>query len=161
MPIKYLEIGTFFGANLFIVANTYGLHPDSELYCIDPWEDYEDYPEYKDQQNIIYHTFLKNLERSDHKNKIKVRRGYSNNLILNFDNNFFDIVYIDGNHESEYVMEDAVLSFRKLKERGVMIFDDYNWETVKRGADAFVDAYKNRLNVLGESNNQFFIEKLK
>ena len=32
-----------------------------------------------------------------------------------FKDEFFDIIYIDGNHEPEYVLEDAVLSFRKLK----------------------------------------------
>ena len=46
-PINYLEIGTFYGANILSVANLYGLHNDSKLYCIDPWEDYDDYPEYK------------------------------------------------------------------------------------------------------------------
>ena len=48
--INYLEIGTFYGANILSVANTYGLHNDSKLYCIDPWEDYDEYSEYKNQQ---------------------------------------------------------------------------------------------------------------
>lgn len=34
--INYLEIGTFYGANILSVANTYGLHTDSKLYCIRP-----------------------------------------------------------------------------------------------------------------------------
>ena len=38
-PINYLEIGTFYGANLLSVANYYGKHKESELYVIDPWED--------------------------------------------------------------------------------------------------------------------------
>ena len=52
--INYLEIGTFYGANILSVAKSYGLHNDSKLYCIDPWEDYNDYPEYKNQQSTIY-----------------------------------------------------------------------------------------------------------
>jgi hypothetical protein len=32
--INYLEIGTFYGANILSVAETYGLHNDSKLYCI-------------------------------------------------------------------------------------------------------------------------------
>ena len=31
-PINYLEIGTFYGANILSVANTYGVHNDSKLY---------------------------------------------------------------------------------------------------------------------------------
>jgi hypothetical protein len=35
-PIKYLEIGAYHGANVISVAESYGMHPDSKLYCIDP-----------------------------------------------------------------------------------------------------------------------------
>lgn len=49
IPIRYLEIGAFYGANLISVDKTYGSHPESKLYCIDPWEDYADYPEYKNK----------------------------------------------------------------------------------------------------------------
>ena len=34
-PIKYLEIGTLYGANLISVAQTYGSHPETELHCVD------------------------------------------------------------------------------------------------------------------------------
>jgi len=114
-PINYLEIGTFHGANILSVANSYGKHSDSKLYCIDPWQDYNDYPEYKNEQHTIYKSFIDNVERSGVKDKIKINRGYSNIEIPKFEDDFFNIIYIDGNHEPEYVLEDAVLSFRKLK----------------------------------------------
>jgi len=123
-PINYLEIGTFYGANVLSVAQTYGKHDDSKLYCIDPWEEYDDYPEYKGEQENTYEMFVKNVDSSIYKHKIFTKRGYSNNRILEFQDNFFDLIYIDGNHEPEYVLEDAVLSFRKLKPDGIMIFDD-------------------------------------
>jgi len=132
-PINYLEIGTVYGANILSVANTYGLHKDSKLYCIDcidPWEDYDDYPEYKNQQSSIYESFIHNIENSGVKDKIIINRGYSNLEIPKFQDDVFDIIYIDGNHEPEYVLEDAVLSFRKLKKNGIMIFDDYGWGEV-------------------------------
>jgi hypothetical protein len=61
--INYLEIGTFYGGNILSVAHTYGLHNDSKLYCIDPWEDYNDYPEYKNEQSSIYNSFINNIEK--------------------------------------------------------------------------------------------------
>lgn len=161
-PINYLEIGTFYGANLLSVAKTYGQHQDSKLYCIDPWEDYNDYPEYKKKQPSIYETFIGNVENSGVKDKIIINRGYSNNEILNFNNDFFDIIYIDGNHEPEYVLEDAVLSFRKLKVGGMMIFDDYGWggpDLTQKGIDAFLVGYHKRINKLGIQNTQVFIQK--
>jgi hypothetical protein len=40
----------------------------------------------------------------------------------------YDIIYIDGSHEADDVLEDAVLSHRLLKKGGVLIFDDYLWQ---------------------------------
>lgn len=162
-PINYLEIGTFYGANILSVAYSYGLHSDSKLYCIDPWEDYAEYPEYKGIQTSIYNTFLDNIEKSGVKDKILVRRGYSNSEIPRFEDEFFDIIYIDGNHEPEYVLEDAVLSFRKLKKNGIMIFDDYGWggpDLTQRGIDGFLSGYHKKIMVLGELNTQVFIKKI-
>ncbi len=162
--INYLEIGTFYGANILSVANSYGSHNDSKLYCIDPWEDYDEYPEYKNQQSTIYNTFINNIEKSGVKHKIIINRGYSNSEILKFEDNFFDIIYIDGNHEPEYVLEDAVLSFRKLKKDGIMIFDDYGWggpDLTKKGIDGFLAGYHKRIKFLGEKASQVFIRKLR
>jgi predicted O-methyltransferase YrrM len=161
-PINYLEIGTFYGANILSVAKTYGLHNDSKLYCIDPWEDYEEYSEYKNQQESIYNTFMNNVEKSGDKSKIIINRGYSNNEIPKLQDDFFDIIYIDGNHEPEYVLEDAVLSFRKLKKNGIMIFDDYGWggpDLTQKGIDGFLAGYHKRITILGEVQSQVFVRK--
>ena len=161
-PINYLEIGVFYGGNLLSVANTYGLHPDSKLYGVDPWEDYNEYPEYKEQQSKIYDSFITNLQNSGVQDKVVLHRGYSNLEIPKFQDEFFDIIYIDGNHEPEYVLEDAVLSFRKLKKEGIMIFDDYGWggpDLTKRGIDGFLNGYHKRITYLGEKDSQVFIRK--
>jgi predicted O-methyltransferase YrrM len=161
-PINYLEIGTFFGANVISVANSYGSHSNSKLYCIDPWTDYDEYPEYKNQQETIFNCFIHNVTNSEHKDKMIINRGYSNNVIPTLQDNFFDIIYIDGNHEPEYVLEDAVLSFRKLKVGGIMIFDDYGWggpDLTQKGIDGFLSGYHKRITYLGEKETQVFIRK--
>ena len=163
-PINYLEIGTFYGANILSVAKTYGAQCDSKFYCIDPWEDYTEYPEYKNEQASIYSSFTNNIANSGEKDKIIITRGYSNSEIPKFQDDFFDIIYIDGNHEPEYVLEDAVLSFRKLKTNGIMIFDDYGWggrDLTQKGIDGFLSGYHKRIHKLGEKQSQVFITKLK
>jgi len=164
-PIRYLEIGTFYGANLFSVGRSYAAHPESKMYCIDPWIDYADYPEYKHQQETVYDTFMRNLETSGQKEKITVIRGFSHTEIPKFEDDFFDIVYIDGNHEPEYVLEDAVLAFRKLKVGGYMIFDDYGWggpDLTQRGIDGFLSAYHKRISPSHPCiNTQVFVTKCK
>lgn len=158
--IRYLEIGSFVGANLVSVANTYCSHPNSRLFCIDPWIDYEDYPEYKGRQMSIYNTFIENIEA--HKEKIVIKRGYSHEEVPKFEDNYFDLIYIDGNHEPDYVLEDAVLCFRKLKPGGVLIFDDYGWggpDLTKRGIDGFLNGYHKKIKVLGMRDTQVFVLK--
>lgn len=162
-PIQYLEIGAFYGANLLSVAKSYGVHPDSQMHVIDPWIDYEEYPEYKGQQATIYDTFIQNIDQSGHSDQIIIKRGYSNEQLPLLQDDFFDIIYIDGNHEPEYVLEDAVLSFRKLKKGGIMIFDDYGWggpDLTQRGIDGFVSGYHKRIRRLGLKDSQLFIQKL-
>jgi predicted O-methyltransferase YrrM len=162
-PIRYLEIGTFYGIHLLCVARTYASHPDSELYAIDPWLDYEEYPEYKGEQLNIYETYKQNLQVFPHlEQKIKTHRGFSHLEIPKFEDDFFDIIYIDGNHQPEYVMEDAVLAFRKLKVGGYLLFDDYLFkglDLTKRGIDGFLLGYRDRLEYVGYDQNQIFLRK--
>jgi predicted O-methyltransferase YrrM len=161
-PIIYLEIGLFTGANLFSVAETYGKHTDSKLYGVDPWEDYNEYPEYKNQILHVYDIFCKNLNNSLDKNKIIIKRGYSNKIIPTFEDNMFDIIYIDGNHETEYVLEDAILSFNKIKKGGVLIFDDYESPLIRVAIEQFQNKYVERISYLGickDGKSQVFFRK--
>jgi predicted O-methyltransferase YrrM len=159
-PIRYLEIGAFYGANLLSVEKTYAAHPESRIYCVDPWKDYDEYPEYKTMQASIFEKFLSNVSRIGE--KLVIRRGFSNREVPLFEDDFFDIIYIDGNHEPEYVLEDAVLAFRKLKPNGILIFDDYGWggpDLTQRGIDAFLSGYHKRIRYLGMQINQVFVQK--
>ena len=168
-PIKYLEIGAFHGANVISVANSYGSHPDSKLYCIDPWINYDEYPEYKEdgKQENNFNIFTRNINNNNLNNKVKTYRGFSATEIPKLEDNSFDIIFIDGNHEPEYVLEDAVLSFPKLKVGGYMVFDDYVWSDVltagtDKGIDAFFNGYYKRIKEINRNHNgQSFLQKLK
>ena len=106
-PINYLEIGVHCGANIVCVANTYAKHPDSRIYCIDIWDNYDDYKEYGNDQPDNFHSFKKNISNCKLEDKVTIRKGYSNQQLLFLADDFFDIIYVDGNHESEYVLEDS------------------------------------------------------
>lgn len=161
-PIRYLEIGAYYGANVISFAQShYAQHPTSEIHCIDPWVDYDDYDEYKGQQTSIFETFKRNLVNNKLEDKIRYHRGFSSDMIPTFTDEYFDIIYIDGNHEPQYIVEDAVLSFRKLKKGGYMIFDDYGWRDASKGIDAFLSAYAKCIDIIMPNHNtQVFIKKL-
>lgn len=162
IPINYLEIGAYYGANVISFGQShYAKHPATQIHCIDPWLDYNDYDEYKGQQDSIYETFKRNLVTNGLKDRVQVHKGFSGDLVPSFTNAFFDIIYIDGNHEPQYILEDAVLAFRKLKPNGYLIFDDYGWRDASIGIDAFLQAYsKCYTMIMPNHNTQVFIQKL-
>ena len=41
-----------------------------------------------------------------------------------------------------------------------MIFDDYRWEGVKKGIDAFLSVYSKKIQFLGLVEDQVFIKKI-
>lgn len=120
------------------------------LHLIDPWE----YKASKKYKSAVYGGLVGNQERMDKRylkvcnrfkknietNQVEIHRGYSANILQQFPDEYFDWVYIDGNHQYEYVKKDLELSFHKVKTNGWIIGDDYCeggwWEGgVKRAVD--------------------------
>jgi hypothetical protein len=91
-----------------------------------------------------------------YKDKLTYLLGESSDSFKKFtEKNIFDLIYIDGNHMSKYVLEDAVNSFYCLKENGYIIFDDYGggWEQekylqVKTAVDSFNHSYHKYIEIL-------------
>jgi hypothetical protein len=79
----------------------------------------------------------------------------------------FHFIYIDGDHHSSFVLEDAILTWRLLKKDGIMLFDDYKmrvtdkwfyrshkefnrscrWLHPRIGIDSFLKAYKGQYEI--------------
>ena len=79
----------------------------------------------------------------------------------------FDFIYIDGDHTSNGVYEDAILSFPLLKQGGIMAFDDYLWKhdsknpelEPKMGIDKFLKDNEKEVKVI-VNGYQIWIEKV-
>lgn len=159
-PINYLEIGVFKGETVMDVSKSYCKHPDSKIYCVDPWIDYDEYSEYKGKIGKIYNTFVENMNKENLWNRINVYRDYSHNVVPKLEDDFFDISFIDGNHETEFVYKDAVMVLPKMKSGGTIIFDDYDWKETKLGINNFLKDYTSQLKNLRYNSYQLFVEKL-
>ena len=106
---------------------------------------------------------MKNIHAAGLEDKVKVHRGFSHNILHTLPDDYFDIIYVDANHEPEYVCEDGVLAFRKLKKGGYMIFDDYGWggpDMTQRGIESFLSAYHKRMKVINIFEAQLYAQKL-
>jgi len=155
-PANGLEIGSFEGFSSNWILNNILNNANSKLYCVDHWL-------FKGDKNTnSYKTFLENI--SEHKSKVKVLKGYSNEMLRKINNIKFDFIYIDANRHSKNVLEDAVLSFPLLKPNGIIIFDDYthnkehNVNCPRPGIDAFISIYVEEIKVL-HSGWQVIIKK--
>jgi predicted O-methyltransferase YrrM len=54
-------------------------------------------------------------------------RGYSETIASQFADETFDFVYIDGNHELKWVIQDLYAWIPKVKKGGVISGHDYMW----------------------------------
>jgi len=157
-PIKYLEIGAYHGASICSVMKTHTTHASSIVHCIDPWFDYDEFDEYKNTQPTNYSLFLQNVSKLDIKdlNKLYIHRGLSNTIVPTFPDESFDIIFIDGNHATQYVFEDALLASKKVKRGGWIVFDDFDQKDVKAGIDYFMHMYSNLFEKNIMHNGQLF-----
>ncbi len=77
----------------------------------------------------------------------------------------WDLVYVDGSHDSRDVITDMVLGFRLLKSGGILVADDYLWSyydepyrNPKPAIDFFLGAFAGQFNLI-ESGYQVSIQK--
>jgi len=144
-----------------------------KLHLIDPWkfesdEFYKTTPygsENISNQKMMEEKYKKVQNRFKteiKKNLVVINRGSSENILSLFDDNYFDWMYIDGNHLYEYVKKDLELSHNKIKSGGLITGDDYYEEGwcnggVKKAVDEFVSTGSVRLFQI--KNNQFILQK--
>jgi hypothetical protein len=57
--------------------------------------------------------------------KIQMERGDSRQTLAQYDDGFFDVIYVDAGHTYDHVKHDAIIALKKLRADGVLIFNDY------------------------------------
>jgi predicted O-methyltransferase YrrM len=148
--VQYLEVGLFEGQSACWMLENVLTDPTARLTGIDPFLDIYDphYPEpYK---NVLF----SNLKLAGAEEKCRIIEGFSQTELRKLPLKSFDIIYIDGSHMRADVLEDAVLSWRLLKDGGILIFDDYRMpgttreEKPKSAIDTFHAFFGNHFEVL-------------
>jgi hypothetical protein len=142
-PNVTLEIGALYGGSSVYILEEFCKEEGSHHYIMD----------------INTNEFIEN-NINPYKDKLTYLLGESSDSFKKLKHNdkskeFLDLIYIDGNHMSNYVLEDAVNSFYSLKENGYIIFDDYGggWEQekylqVKTAVDSFNHSYYKYIEIL-------------
>ena len=129
------EIGSYVGDSTEIFAN----HVKG-IICIDPWEngyDENDGASFQHKMFIIEAQFNLLLEKYDNIQKFKMKSEHAVQL---FENNSFDVIYIDGLHTYEGVKKDIEMWLPKIKTGGYICGHDYeskHFSGVKKAVDEF------------------------
>ena len=151
----YLEVGCFEGLSSFFVLSEYkGIN----AILLDIW----------DMPNPNSKTLSHNFN--------SIEKAFDNNLSgFNFtkikddsvvamrklfkQNKSFDFIYIDGSHNGEDILSDAIEAFKILKKEGLIFFDDFLQHDKNRalqsyeGIENFLTLYSNYLKIEYFQNN--------
>ena len=94
--------------------------------------------------------------------RVVIHRGFSGDVVSRFPDQYFDWIYIDGNHLYEFVKQDLALAFRKTRIGGMICGDDYTdggwWKgDVKKAVDEFIR--ERSVELLAIRNKQFALRR--
>ena len=121
---KVIEIGSYAGASAELISQYV-----EEVTCCDIWEEYI-HP--LERALNVYQNFKKTKERNSN---IIERKKKSDELINEYDNNTFDMIYIDADHSYQSTKNNILKWFNKLKTTGIMCGHDYHMNEVKKAVD--------------------------
>ncbi len=97
-----------------------------KLYLIDCWEEqsFSIYPEYRPQptQDGYYELVKQKFGRDS---RVEIIKEYSDKAAKVFPDNYFDWIYIDGNHVYEAIKADLESWLPKVKDGGIIAGHDY------------------------------------
>lgn len=103
----------------------------AELHLIDPWIYQPEFrntmfgrPRNATRMDSMYETVRQEFSNDD---RVTIHRNKSEEALATFPDNYFDWVYIDGNHNEPFVATDLECCFHKVKPGGIISGDDYLW----------------------------------
>lgn len=158
-PFKWLEIGCYEGRSACWMLDEV-MQPGDRLTCVDPWVQFADVYQTSAEADFDHNT-------AGRVEKVKAN-SYDFLVTALAEGRRFDGVYVDGDHEARYALEDVVLCWRLLPVGGVMVIDDYPWPMPpaeahrlppKPAVDAFLHIYGSRLRLL-HKDWQVIVEKV-
>ena len=161
-PLKHLtgaEIGVYKGDNAKEILDFLNIE---HLVLVDPWKGYDDYCTETGEDDSAYENYYKEVKNKFSNNpKVRIIRDTSVNAAKMFDNEYFDFVYLDGDHTYEGVTKDLESWYPKLKKFGVMCGDDYGHPSGVGVIEAVTKfAYRNKLLVNDGEDKQFWFVKV-
>jgi hypothetical protein len=129
LPKFFMDRGFRVGAEIGVMKGEYSLKlckaiPNLRLYCVDIWDMYPGYDvkASKNHQQEFYEIARSNLWGFF---GVEFLKMMSMDAVKCINDKSLDFVYIDGNHDFDYVMEDIIEWSKKVKSGGIVSGHDY------------------------------------
>ena len=146
---KFLEVGSWCGDSA-IILGTIARKNGGHLFCVDWWKgnigtDLEDIAKKRD----IFSLFWKNIRRAGLEDIVIPIRGHSDIAAMVLKEEIFDLVFLDGDHRFEAMLND-IKEYSPLvkKENGILCghdcdgyISDFDMDLLEKGKN--LDVYKN------------------
>ena len=152
---NYLEIGCFEGLSSFYVLSQFKF---VNAYFVDIWDEpNKNSKSLTGDFNKVEKLFDENLSKFNF-TKIKDDSVISMRKLLR-KNMDFDFIYVDGSHNGEDILSDAIEAFKILKKGGLIFFDDFLQYELNRkiqsyvGIEKFLELYSSDLQIVFFQNN--------
>ena len=147
------EIGARYGESSAALIRLLSV---AEYHIIDPYTAYTGYSNdgFFRSLNRSGDRIMKSTQRYLNKlnSSVTFHRKMSNDpeLLQTFGDLKFDLVFIDGNHQYEFVIEDLSNYWSRIAQGGVLVGDDYHLVGVRRAVQDFVDAQNLKIETFGQ-----------
>jgi predicted O-methyltransferase YrrM len=144
-PIKIAELGVLRGQSIPIFLNNFNIEEYVGVDLFDCYEENKDgsYELMKTQGSMIYNSLELMYQNNSN---IKFKIGLTNKVVQEFENKYFDLIFIDAGHEYPQVSQDIELWYPKMKKNGVFSGDDYFYPPVKKSVHEFINKHDIKLH---------------
>lgn len=115
------EIGVYKGKFTAALAKR---APNMKIYAIDAWTSYDGYNDYC-KEDLENEAYWETVRKTHDKPNVKLIKGWSTDVAKNFADNSLDYIFIDANHQYEFVVEDLKAWVPKVKKGGIVMGHDY------------------------------------
>jgi predicted O-methyltransferase YrrM len=154
---KILEIGTYKGNFTNFLTKIF---PNSEISTIDIPHSLS--PDFKNLKTNDYDEAISILNKNLSSANIRKYIDSSFNLLEIFEKNYFDFIFVDGDHLNPQVTIDIFQSLYLLKKGGIMITDDNLINKNQNTDDVNLDSYETLkyLKNIDKITLELFIKKI-
>jgi len=166
LPQFFIDMGYEVGAEIGVDRGEFSekfCQAGLKLYAVDPWRYDDDYQDSRSQERLDFLYEHTKRVLSPYPNAIVIRKT-SMKAVVDIPDNSLDFVYIDGNHQLKFVIEDIFEWSKKVKVGGVISGHDYIYTDPRTLAgvchviyavNAFTTSYKiHNWYLLGRKENR-------